>query len=123
MEGTQHQIKIDQTTTKTFTVETGLKQGDALSPILFNLVLEKAVREMQKEATGVEINQRKVQILGFADDLNIVGNTREDTEKALKVLEKSADRIGIKINVEKTKIMELLDTGKDTTNPDQGDWI
>ncbi|KAL4142987.1 hypothetical protein QTP88_005369 [Uroleucon formosanum] len=104
-------------------VEIGLKQGDALSSILFNFVLEKAVREMQKEATGVEINQRKVQILGFADDLNIVGNTREDTEKTLKVLEKSADRIGLKINVDKTKIMELLDTDTDTKNPDQGDLI
>jgi len=71
LEGTQYQIKADQTTFETFTAETGLKQGDALSPILFNLVLEKAVRVMQKEATGVKINQRKIQILGFADDLNI----------------------------------------------------
>jgi len=45
---TQYQIKVDLTTSETFTVKTGLKQGDALFPILFNLVLEKAVSEMQK---------------------------------------------------------------------------
>lgn len=39
MEGTQYQNSV----------ETGLQQDDALSPILFNLVLEKAVREMEKE--------------------------------------------------------------------------
>jgi len=49
-------IKIYQTTSEMFTVETVLKQGDALSPILFNRVLEKAAREMQKDATGVDIN-------------------------------------------------------------------
>lgn len=45
MEETQYQIK-DQATSETFTVETVLKQGDALSPILFDTALEKAVREM-----------------------------------------------------------------------------
>jgi hypothetical protein len=37
---------------------------------------------MQKEKLGVEINQQKIQILGFADDLNIISNTRDDTKKA-----------------------------------------
>jgi len=60
MGGTQYQIKVDQPSSETFKVETGTNQEDALSPLVFNLVLEKAVREMQKDATGVEINQRKV---------------------------------------------------------------
>lgn len=60
MGGTQYQIRIDQTISETFTVEIGLKQGNALSPILYNLALEKAVREMQKETTGVKINQQKI---------------------------------------------------------------
>lgn len=34
MEETQYQIRIDQTASKTFTVETELKQGNALSPLL-----------------------------------------------------------------------------------------
>jgi len=53
---------------------------------------------MQREVTGMKINQRKIQILDFADDLNIVGNTRDDTEKATKVLEKSVNIIDLKIN-------------------------
>ncbi|KAL4112678.1 hypothetical protein QTP88_016423 [Uroleucon formosanum] len=115
--------RIDQTISETLAVETGLKQLDALSPLLFNLALEKEVREMQKETTGIEINQHKLQILGFADDLNIIGNTRDDTEKAAKVLEKSADKIGLKINNEKTKIMELLDADVELTDHDSDDWI
>jgi len=48
---------------------------------------------MKKETMDVEINQRKIQILSFVDYLNIVGNIRYDTEEALKVLEKSSDKI------------------------------
>lgn len=67
-----------------------------MSPILFNLALEKAVRRMQRETTDIEINQRKIQIMGFTDDLKIVGNTRDGTEKEVKVLEKLANNIGLK---------------------------
>lgn len=73
---------------------------------------------MQKGTTGIEINQRKIQILSFTDGHSIVGNTNDETEKAAKVLEKSANKIGLIINVEKTKIMELLTIKTDITNPD-----
>lgn len=46
MEGTKYQGRVDSILSDIFTVETSLKQGDALSPLLFNLALEKAVRMM-----------------------------------------------------------------------------
>lgn len=53
---------------------------------------------MQKEAAGIETSQWKIQILGFVNDLNIVGKTRDGTEKAVKVRDKSANKIGLKLN-------------------------
>jgi len=47
MENTQYTVRVDKTMSTPFTVNTGLKQGDTLSPILFNLVLEKVGRELQ----------------------------------------------------------------------------
>jgi len=46
MEYCEIKSKIASSTSQSFKVATGLRQGDALSPILFNLVLEKVVREM-----------------------------------------------------------------------------
>lgn len=43
---TKYQVWIDDTLSEAFIVETGLKQGDALSSTLFNLALEKAARMM-----------------------------------------------------------------------------
>lgn len=53
--------------------------------------------------------------MDFIDDLNIIANTREMSKIAAKALEKSANKIGLKFNVKKTK--KLLDTETVT-----GDW-
>ncbi|KAL4089314.1 hypothetical protein QTP88_024368 [Uroleucon formosanum] len=110
MEGTKYQARVDNLLSDTFTVETGLKQGDALSPLLFNLALEKKVRMMQNAESGVAVNEHRVQILGFADDLNILGESLEDALNQTVALENAAAKVGLQINVEKTKILEILDS-------------
>lgn len=57
MEVARYRIMVDQTTSKTFTVEAVLKQDDKLSLLLFNLPLEKAISNVQKEATGLQMSQ------------------------------------------------------------------
>jgi len=48
MENTKYQVRVDQTTSEEFQVTTGLKQGYALSPLLFNIALEKVIRIVSK---------------------------------------------------------------------------
>jgi len=101
MENTQYKIRVESTVSQAFEVRTGLKQGNSLSPTLFNIALEKAIRELQLETTGVEIGQPHIQVLGFADDLNILGNSLEETEKAAQALEQAASKmllVCLKIN-------------------------
>lgn len=56
MEGINYHVRVDGTLSEVFTLETGLKQLDAPSPLFFNLALEKAVRMMQSEASGILVN-------------------------------------------------------------------
>jgi len=121
MEDTQYRVRVEQTMSEPFEVSTGLKQGDLLSPTLFNLALEKALREMQIETTGITIGQQRIQVLGFADDLNILENSLVETERAAQVLERAASKIGLKMNMDKTKIMELL--GEKEDNTDMGSLV
>lgn len=64
MENTKYRAKKRNRTSRTFTVEAGLKQGDALPPVLFNLALEKIVRTLQYNEGGLFIGQNQKRLLG-----------------------------------------------------------
>jgi hypothetical protein len=53
-----------------FPIKNGLKQGDALSPLLLNFALEYAIRKVQANEIGLKLN-RTIQPLFYDDDVNL----------------------------------------------------
>jgi hypothetical protein len=54
-----------------FPVQNGLKEGDALSPLLFNFALEYAISKAQENQMGLKLNWTH-QLLAYADDINLL---------------------------------------------------
>jgi len=116
MNGTKYQGRVDNILSEEFQVVTGLKQGDALSPLLFDIALEKVVRSVQKDNCGIDISTNKINILGFADDLNIIDNDEESISQNTTTLINEVKAIGLTVDNNKTKVMELFPSDNHVNN-------
>jgi hypothetical protein len=89
-----------------FPIRNGLKQGDALSPLLFSFALEYAIRRVLVNQDGLKLNGTHL-LLVCADDVNILGgsvHTVKENEEALVVASKE---IGLEVNADKSKYMDI----------------
>jgi hypothetical protein len=103
---TQCRVKVQNTFSERMKVKDGVRQGDALACLLFNIALEKVIRDAAVNIRGT-IFYKSVQILAYADDIDIIGRTQSAMTEAFTSLEKAAKDMNLFINKEKTKYMPV----------------
>jgi len=89
-----------------FPVRNDLKQGDALSPLLFNFALEYATRRVQVNQDGLKLNGTH-QLLAYAGDVNILGGSIHMLKEYAEALVAATRETGMKVSVDKTKYMVM----------------
>jgi len=80
---TYSRVRVGKNLSEMFPIRNGLKQGDALSPLLFNFTLEYAIKRVHVNQDGLTLNSTH-QLLAYADDVNTLGgsvhNVKENAE-------------------------------------------
>ena len=87
-------------------IRNGWKQGDALSPLLFNFALEYAIKRVQVKQDGLKLNGTH-QFLAYADDVNILGGSVHTMKESAEALVVATYEIGLEVNADKTKYMVM----------------
>ena len=104
LRNTTSSVKVGSDLSEPFDTVRGFRQGDPLSCDLFNLIMEAVIRKAGVNQDG-NIFYKSVQLLAYADDIDIIGRTQRDVTAAFSAIEKESAKMGLMVNHEKTKYM------------------
>jgi hypothetical protein len=96
--GTYSKVLIDKYLSDSFPIQ----NGDALSPVLFNIALEYAIRKVQENQMRLKLNGT-CQLLAYADDMNLLGDNIDTVNRNTGTLIDASKVVGLEAKIEKTK--------------------
>ena len=90
-----------------FQIGKGVHQGCILSPGLFNLHAEYIMQNarLDEVQAKIKIAMRNINNLRYADDTTLMAERKEELENLLMKVKEESEKVGLKLNIQKTKIM------------------
>ena len=107
-------VRCNPRNTDYFNCMQGLKQGCLVSPVLFSYLINELVSEiLLRGEHGIQLLPREIELflLMFADDIALLSSTPVGLQNQLNVLCEVANRLGLLVNLEKTKIVVFRNGG------------
>ena len=105
--GQEATVRTGQGTTDWFQIGKGVRQGYVLSPCLFNFCAEYIMRHtgLEEAQAELKIAGRNIKNLRYADDTILMAESEEELKSFLMKVKEESEKVGLKLNIQKTKIM------------------
>ena len=105
--GQEATVRNGHGTTDWFQIGKRVHQGCILSLCLFNLYAESIIRNagLDEAQAGIKIAGRNINNLKYADDTTLMAESEEELKSLLMKVKEESEKVGLKLNIQKTKIM------------------
>ena len=105
--GQEATVRTGHGTTDWFQIGKGVHQGCILSLCLFNLYEECIMQNarLAEAQAGIKIAGRNINNLKYADDTTVMAESKEELKSLLMKVKEESEKAGLKLNIQKTKIM------------------
>ena len=110
----QNQIHMAGASSDPYTIETGLREGSVLSPVLYTVFINDLLNKLQETGEGVSIAndpQCRIAALGYADDLVLVSRTPQGLQRMLDVVADYAEEHFFQVSQSKSNVV-VFDGGE-----------
>ena len=98
-EGSESCVRVSQGQTNFFVVDRGIRQGDSLSPLLFNIVSDYVMKKIEPVGNGIEwSNGRRLRDLTYADGICLLADELHDLRNMTEALGTEASKVELRIN-------------------------
>ena len=94
-------VKVGGELTHLIDMEVGVKQGDPMSPLLFNVALDPLFQTLERRGEGFAWGDQSVTTLAFADDLVMVSSSWVGMSKNIAILESFCSMTGMRVEPRK----------------------
>ena len=105
--GQKAAVRITHGTMDWFKIRKRVHQGCILPSCLFNLYAEYIMRNARlgEAQAGIKVDRRNINNLRYADDTTIMAKSEEELKSLLIKVKEESEKVGLKLNIQKTKIM------------------
>uniref|UniRef100_A0A8C0A8K0 RNA-directed DNA polymerase n=1 Tax=Bos mutus grunniens TaxID=30521 RepID=A0A8C0A8K0_BOSMU len=105
--GQEATVRTGHETTDWFQIGKGVHQGCILSPCLFNFYAEYIMRNagLEEAQAEIKIAGKNINNLRYADDTSLMAESEEELKSLLMKVKEETEKVGLKLNIQKTKIM------------------
>jgi hypothetical protein len=100
-------IKSNNQTSRPKTITNGVRQDDLLSPMLFNLIIDKIKVNLLKEL-GYRMGSSPIQIICYADNTVLIAESEENLQIILLKFDQIAESLNMEISLSKTKSLTTV---------------
>lgn len=102
---------VDGKSSDPVVVGKGVRQGDPLSPTLFNMAMDLVLANLPKEV-GYRLEKEKISALAYADDLILLAGSKAGMQTSINAVEKYGQMMGLRLNHAKSSVLSMVPDGK-----------